>query len=121
EGQIIIDKKGEEPSARGGSGNSLLNQAAEAAALKARFSPAKLSPDPARVFGLITYDFARPTNGIPAVVPQPVRPYKNGMAIAPNGGASLPNSDTAVSSGTNSSAPTVAPGSASSADAGHFY
>jgi TonB family protein len=119
--QVIIDEKGEVTSARGVSGNSLLNEAAEAAALKARFSPAKFSPDPARVFGVITYDFPRPSKGIPAVVPPTVRPDENGMATAPNAGASHPNSDTPVSSGTNSAALSVAPSLASSEDAGHFY
>jgi TonB family protein len=123
--QVIVDEKGEVTSARAASSNSLLNRAAEAAALKARFSPARLSPDPAKVFGVITYDFAPPTKGIPAVVP-PIRSAgEKGMATLVSDGASRPNSDKPVSSGTNAAAPSVAPSPASSTDssedAGHFY
>jgi TonB family protein len=119
--QVIVDEKGEVTSAKGASGNSLLNEAAEAAALKARFSPAKFSSDPARVFGVITYDFSRPSKVIPAAVPLTVQADENRTATAPNSGTSHPNSDTPVSPGTNSAALSVAPGSAASEDAGHFY
>jgi TonB family protein len=119
--QVIVDEKGEVTSAKGASGYSLLNEAAEAAALKARFSPAKFSPDPARVFGVITYDFPRSSKVIPAGVPLTVQPDVNGAAAAPSGGGSHPNPDTPVSPGTNSAALSVAPSSASPEDAGHFY
>ncbi len=58
--QLLVDEKGQVTNARAMSGNSLLRPAAEAAALKARFSPAKLSADAAIVFGTITYDFTLP-------------------------------------------------------------
>jgi len=119
--QIIVDEKGEVTSARAASSNSLLNGAAEAAALKARFSPARLSPDPARVFGVITYDFAPPTKGVPAVVPPTRSTSEKAMATLVNDGASRTNSDAPIPSGTNSAVPSVAPSSDSSEDAGHFY
>jgi TonB family protein len=119
--QIIVDEKGEVTSARAASSNSLLNGAAEAAALKARFSPARLSPDPARVFGVITYDFAPPTKGVPAVVPRTGPTNEKAVATQVNDSASRPNSDEPVSSGTNSAVPPGAPSSESSEDAGHFY
>jgi tetratricopeptide (TPR) repeat protein len=58
--QLLVDTKGNVTNARATSGNPLLAQAAEAAALKARFSSAKLSPNAALIFGVITYDFALP-------------------------------------------------------------
>ncbi len=119
--QIIVDEKGEVTSARAASSNSLLNGAAEAAALKARFSPARLSPDPARVFGVITYDFAPPTKGVPAVVPPTRSTSEKAVATLVNDGASRTNSDAPIPSGTNSAVPSVAPSSDSSEDAGHFY
>lgn len=65
--QVAVDENGNVTSARGTSGNHLLNEAAEAAALKARFSPSRLSPEPARVFGVITYEFAAPSKANPTV------------------------------------------------------
>ena len=58
--QLLVDTKGNVTNARATSGNPLLAHAAETAALKARFSTAKLSPTAALVFGVITYDFALP-------------------------------------------------------------
>jgi|SRR5882724_3672649 len=59
--EVIIDERGTVTNARATSGQPLLNQAAERAARSARFSPAKLSQDPAQVTGTITYDFVLPT------------------------------------------------------------
>jgi TonB family protein len=101
--QVVIDEKGEVVGVRGTSGNNLLNQAAEAAALKARFSPLKLSPNPAKVAGVITYNLAPPSNG------------------ATNGGASQPKPDTVASSGTNTAALSFAPGATASEGADQFY
>ena len=88
--QVVIDEKGEVISARGTSSNNLLNEAAEAAAINARFSPAKLSRDPARVFGVITYDFAAPSKETPVVALPTGSADENAKATAPNGGASQP-------------------------------
>jgi tetratricopeptide (TPR) repeat protein len=71
--QLLIDTKGNVTNARATSGNPLLAQAAETAALKARFSTAKLSPNAAAlVFGAITYDFALPAAA--AVTPPATNP-----------------------------------------------
>jgi TonB family protein len=67
--QVVVNEKGEVGSARAISGDSPLNQAAERAARRARFLPAKLSSDPTRVFGVISYDFRIPasnTSSVPA-------------------------------------------------------
>jgi TonB family protein len=119
--QVIINEKGEVIRARGTSDNNLLNEAAEAAAVKARFSPVKLSQDPAIVSGVITYDFATPSKGTPAVAPPTGSADENTKLTAPNGGASQPKPDAVASSGTNSAAPAVVPSDASSEDASHFY
>lgn len=58
--QLLVDEKGRVANARATSGNPLLTQAAETAALKARFSPTKLSSETSMVFGVITYDFNLP-------------------------------------------------------------
>lgn len=58
--QLLVNEKGVVTNARGQSGNPLLIPAAEAAALKARFSPSKLSADPTIAFGVITYNFFPP-------------------------------------------------------------
>lgn len=67
--QVVVNERGEVGSARAISGDSPLNQAAERAARRARFLPAKLSSDPTRVFGVISYDFRIPasnTSSVPA-------------------------------------------------------
>lgn len=56
--QVIVDEKGDVVAAKSVSGESILYPAAEAAALKAHFSPAVLSAEPTRVFGVIAYNFA---------------------------------------------------------------
>jgi TonB family protein len=58
--QLLINEKGLVSNARAQSGNPLLNQAAENAALKARFTPKKLSAEPTIAFGVITYNFTLP-------------------------------------------------------------
>lgn len=58
--QLLINEKGLVYNARAQSGNPLLIPAAENAALKARFSPTKLSADPAIAFGVMTYYFKLP-------------------------------------------------------------
>lgn len=64
--QLLVNEKGVVTNARAQSGNSILFQAAEAAALKARFSPSKLSAEPAIAFGVITYNFVYPDAPSPA-------------------------------------------------------
>lgn len=58
--QLLVDAKGNVINARATTGSPLLVEAAETAARKARFSPARLSSDPTMAFGVITYDFVLP-------------------------------------------------------------
>jgi len=58
--QLLVNEKGLVTNARAQGGNPLLNQAAEAAAMKARFAPAKLSAEPNIAFGVMTYNFTLP-------------------------------------------------------------
>lgn len=58
--QVLVSEKGLVSNARAQSGNPLLIPAAESAALKARFSPTKLSPTPTIAFGVLTYNFNPP-------------------------------------------------------------
>jgi protein TonB len=55
--QVTIDENGSVISARAVSGHPLLQAAAVAAAHGARFSPTKLSGQPVKVTGVITYNF----------------------------------------------------------------
>jgi Flp pilus assembly protein TadD len=64
--QLLVNEKGIVTNARAQSGNPLLIPAAEAAALKARFSPSKLAADPTIAFGVITYNFFPPDAASPA-------------------------------------------------------
>jgi TonB family protein len=66
--QLLVNEKGLVTNARAQGSNPLLNQAAEAAAMKARFAPAKLSAQPSITFGVITYNFILPevVNTVPA-------------------------------------------------------
>jgi protein TonB len=55
--QVTIDENGNVISARAVSGHPLLQAAAVAAARSAKFSPTKLSGQPVKVTGVITYNF----------------------------------------------------------------
>ncbi len=55
--QVVIDENGGVISARAVSGHPLLQAGAVAAARQARFSPTKLSGQPVKVTGVITYNF----------------------------------------------------------------
>jgi TonB family protein len=55
--QVLIDETGKVVSARAVDGPPLLKQAAEKAAFLARFSPTRLSDQPVKVSGVITYNF----------------------------------------------------------------
>ena len=55
--QVVVDETGKVISAEAVSGPSLLKDAAVQAALKARFSPTKLSGQPVKVSGVINYRF----------------------------------------------------------------
>jgi protein TonB len=55
---VVLDETGKVVSANATSGPAILREAAVQAALKARFSPTKLSGQPVAVSGLITYKFA---------------------------------------------------------------
>lgn len=55
--QVLIDENGNVISASAASGNPLLRAAAVAAARGAKFSPTKLSGQPVKVQGIITYNF----------------------------------------------------------------
>jgi TonB family protein len=55
--QVLIDEFGKVISARAIDGHPLFKQASEAAAYQAKFSPTKLSDQPVKVSGVITYNF----------------------------------------------------------------
>lgn len=56
--EVVIDETGKVISAKAGSGHAALTDAAVQAALRARFSPTKLSGQPVKVSGLINYKFS---------------------------------------------------------------
>lgn len=56
--EVILDETGKVVSAKAMSGPTILREAAVQAALKARFSPTKLSGQPVKVSGVINYKFA---------------------------------------------------------------
>lgn len=58
--QVLIDENGNVVSASAVSGHPLLRGAAVAAARGAKFSPTKLSGQPVKVSGVITYNFVAP-------------------------------------------------------------
>ena len=58
--QVTIDEQGNVVSAEAISGHPLLRGAATEAAAKSTFSPTRLSGEPVRVSGVITYTFAAP-------------------------------------------------------------
>lgn len=60
--QILVDEKGEVVNASALSGNPLFSEVAMGAARKAKFSRAKLSQDPGRVYGVINYTFSLPSD-----------------------------------------------------------
>ncbi len=55
---MILDETGKVVAATASSGPAILRDAAVQAALKARFSPTKLSGQPVKVSGMINYKFA---------------------------------------------------------------
>jgi TonB family protein len=55
---VILDETGKVVAANASSGPSILREAAVQAALKAKFSPTKLSGQPVKVSGVINYKFA---------------------------------------------------------------
>lgn len=57
--QVMVDENGKVTSANAVSGHPLLRQAAVQAAYGARFSPTKLSGQPVKVSGVITYNFVQ--------------------------------------------------------------
>lgn len=57
--RVLIDEDGRVLEAEAVSGHPLLRQAAQQAALAARFSPTQLSGQPVKVTGVITYDFVQ--------------------------------------------------------------
>jgi TonB family protein len=67
--QILINEKGEVLNARAVSGDPELGAAAEAAARRARFMEAKLSTEPARIYGVINYTFIIPPDQKSASAP----------------------------------------------------
>ncbi len=54
---IVINEEGKVISAKVASGHQLLHAASRDAAFKARFKPTKLSGQPVKVTGVITYNF----------------------------------------------------------------
>jgi protein TonB len=55
--KILVDERGNVISAKALSGPPLLRQAAEEAALRAKFSPTRLAGQPVKVSGTITFNF----------------------------------------------------------------
>jgi len=55
--QVLVDETGRVVSAKALSGHPLLTAEAQRAALQARFAPTKLSDQPVKVSGVITYNF----------------------------------------------------------------
>jgi TonB family protein len=55
--EVVIDETGKVVSARASSGPPMLRDAAVKAALRARFSPTKLSGQPVKIAGLLNYNF----------------------------------------------------------------
>jgi protein TonB len=55
--QVLIDESGKVISAKALSGNPSLLHAAQKAAMEARFKPTRLSDQPVKVSGVITYNF----------------------------------------------------------------
>ena len=56
--QVLIDEKGEVTKASALSGDALFTEVAAEAARKAKFSRVKLSPEPAKIYGVINYTFS---------------------------------------------------------------
>ena len=56
--EVILDESGKVVSATATSGPTILRDAAVQAALRAKFSPTKLSGQPVKVSGVINYKFA---------------------------------------------------------------
>ncbi|HUQ31904.1 MAG TPA: energy transducer TonB [Pyrinomonadaceae bacterium] len=55
--QVLVDEDGNVREANAVSGHPLLQNAAKEAALQAKFAPTRLSGEPVKVTGVITYDF----------------------------------------------------------------
>jgi TonB family protein len=83
--QVVVDEKGEVTSARATSPETLLNEAAENAARKARFIAAKLSDDPAQIFSVISFEF-NPRPAAPPVTtsPAPDKVVERTVTTAPD-------------------------------------
>lgn len=58
--EVVVDESGKVLAARALSGPGQLREAAVQAALRARFSPTKLSGQPVKITGLINYNFTMP-------------------------------------------------------------
>jgi TonB family protein len=99
--RVVVNEKGEVTSTRVISGHPLLTDAAEQAALRARFSPTKLSDEPVQVMGVLSYNFKEnPSASVPAVSPSTTsakmstrpadfvpEPAANTATVAPTGAA----------------------------------
>ena len=58
--EVIVDENGKVVSARALSGPSALRDVAVQAAMRARFTPTKLSGQPVKISGRINYNFSLP-------------------------------------------------------------
>jgi tetratricopeptide (TPR) repeat protein len=81
--QVVVNEKGEVTSARSTAPESLLTGAAEAAARRARFYPAKLSEEPAQIFSVISYELAPAPAGAAAEDISSI--YKQGVSFLKEG------------------------------------
>ncbi len=99
--QVLINEKGEVTSARGTSAESVLNEPAEVAARKSRFSAARLSEEPAQVFSVISYELS-PGESTPAPITplvsekkEEVSPKRDMLDATPASASGPPNAPAA--------------------------
>lgn len=91
---VIVDESGKVTSARAMSGHQLLKEAAESAARSATFAREKLSNEPARVYGIINYDFVPPAP-LTKVVDRPLEVANPGTPANSNASLSTPSAPSA--------------------------
>jgi len=84
--QVAVNEQGEVTATRVLSGHPLLADVAEQAARRARFSPERLSSEPAEVFGILTFTFVPPaaaSSARPAPAPVAATPLTSSKEMKP--------------------------------------
>jgi TonB family protein len=99
--QFLIDEKGEVATLRPISGNPLLTEAAANAWRKARFSASKLAKQPARVTGVLSYEFtADPKRSKPSNAEReessPEKAPTEATTVKPEATAKVPKANSSV-------------------------